>query len=913
MIALRCLALVLIWILADSTSAAEVKLFRQNQGPYQVPRPAPGQKHVPLTTSLYFELGMFDGPGDVVLPDSVSVELQPDGGVALSLMRSGRSTAPDYTVKVIPATAGFFAGPKDGGQKVLVSIDSEAQLLPETTYTVKVAAESREGLSLSSEAGTWQFTTEAATTKHKLEFSTSLKNRGIDWKGGFFTGIVVPSFSTSHKYRIPTFEILSELHKTSPKAWSNHRDFWMTGMNHQTGAFLPTLPNIVRERETRRITRVDAGEESVLLHAEDFFGHEQYGIPPNRPLSADYHAGDEVLIADGVHDARAFVLSVDDRARSIRVKRFNEPAEGWRLEYTGPLPVKEDPVAPGLFPPGGTYLRKFSPRGTPCYFWGRLDHEWDLVHRKFGQRICVNFADAPGDLSIDGRNWTTAKDYIELHEAVHAITSHIIERYGDKALTFSWSVFNEPDLGPAFWRASWDELQKFYDYTVDGVLRAFEDRGYDSNRVFIGGLELAASRGPLKLDAFLAHCSPRAEAKGAVLSNAAYADKRLDGKRSRRVENLCRKNIGRGSPCDFISIHSYGMAQSIASKLARAKEIALAIDPEYYASLWINSHEACPDWTLPTDPAYSDSFLGNGFFESWCADVVRRQLQQAAEDSRYAFGESILTFWPWQAANFAGGPDCVRELHIDDTGDGKADRSVTVASPVLHLLGLVAEMEKNLHVLPEQTVGGHVVSGFVSAADGEMRLLLYSHHEGDTKSGARSEFDVTVNLQDLTQWKGKRVTIQEHRFDVDHNSYCRLGRELRDSPDAARDASNPETMAEIQTALSGLASGKADVQIAAMNKLAELGPRAASTFHTVMLVSNSTDNAALRAAGDKAFARITEPKAFPAATIAQIQEASLLRATSVNTSAVNPDGALRINARLAANGVNVLIIKSDEP
>ena len=32
---------------------------------------------------------------------------------------------------------------------------------------------------------------------------------------------------------------------------------------------------------------------------------------------------------------------------------------------------------PGLFPPGGCYLRKFNPVGTPCFYWGRLDKEWD--------------------------------------------------------------------------------------------------------------------------------------------------------------------------------------------------------------------------------------------------------------------------------------------------------------------------------------------------------------------------------------------------------------------------------------------------------------------------------------------------------------------------------------------------------
>ena len=34
----------------------------------------------------------------------------------------------------------------------------------------------------------------------------------------------------------------------------------------------------------------------------------------------------------------------------------------------------------------------------------------------------------------------------------------------------------------------------------------------------------------------------------------------------------------------------------------------------------------------PPDDAADDACLGNGYFPSWCADVVRRQLMRAARD-----------------------------------------------------------------------------------------------------------------------------------------------------------------------------------------------------------------------------------------------------------------------------------------
>ena len=401
------------------------------------------------------------------------------------------------------------------------------------------------------------------------------------------------------------------------------------------------------------------------------------------------------------------------------VSSFDTPAEGWKLEYSRPLPTTEDPHAPGLFPPGGCYLRKHRPAGTPQYYWGRLDKEWDIACRQFHRRLVVNFTDAPGDLAIDGRAWIYPKDYVEYHQVVRAYTSHLIERYGDDCLGFVWSVLNEPDLAIAFWRGGdWIELQKFYDYTVDAVLRSFEDHGYDSRRVIVGGLEIGGIfgthiEGPI-LKTFLCHCSPTATCEGELEQNAVLADTRLDGQRSKRVEDLGRTSGGKGSPCDFISVHSYNAAPLMAAKLRRAKELALEVDADYFAHLWVSSFESCPNWAPPPDVAAADSYLGNGYFPTWCADVARRRLATAAEDARYGSGETLLTFWPWPNSNFRGHNNATQVINVDDNGDGQKDRDESVALPILRFLGLLTRMGDNYWVLPEHTIGNHVVSGFAA-------------------------------------------------------------------------------------------------------------------------------------------------------------------------------------------------------
>ena len=734
----------------------QVKLIERAPDPHGTPRPARAARDVPVGTSLYFELGMAPEAGaDLVRAESVMVRLQPEGGEPMELLGSDKRFAGRSSGWLRPRQLQQGAALRTVSS-LSVYIEPGEPLKPATTYTVKVAARSRDGAILDDTAGPWTFTTERAPRSIQLALTLDLGAEPVRWHGAFFSGICNVVFCTQAKSFGPTYDLMAEARKLHPKAWSYQRDFWMTGSDHQKPSFFDAhLPNIVRERETRRIAAVQDQNDGLLLRVEDFFGHQQYGIPSGRPVSEDYHPGDEVLIADGVHDARSKVLAVDDAAGTVRVSPVPKPAGGWKTAYEGPLPQQEDPDAPGLFPPGGCYLRKLRPHGTACYYWGRLDKEWDLVHRRYGRRLLVNFADAPGDLAADGRSWTTVKDYAQWHEVARTITGHLIDRYGADALDFSWSIFNEPDLGALFWRTNWDELQRYYDYTTDAILRAFEDRGHDSEKVFIGGLELGGIFGVhLKLQEFLAHCSPRATAKGALPLNAAVADARLDGKRSRRVESLCRAHGGKGSPCDFVSIHAYNRSETMAAKLLRAKEMALEIDPEYYRDLWVNSHEACPDWNPPPDEAAADSYLGNGYFPSWCADVVRRQLGRAAADPRFAYGETLLTVWP-PPGNFAGMNAVTRILQCDDNGDGRADRQVTIPMPIFHALGLLSDMGDRYWVLPDRQVGGHVVSGFASRTGDTLRVLLYTHHAQDTQSRSDAAFDVALDLAGLG-WEGPR-------------------------------------------------------------------------------------------------------------------------------------------------------------
>ncbi|HXE55848.1 MAG TPA: hypothetical protein VN541_22680 [Tepidisphaeraceae bacterium] len=665
--------LALTGLLAGTAGAFQVpaaKLVRRGADPGGSPRPAPDARNVPLRTSLYFELEPSTTQGPKPDPQSVAVNLQPDGGDA-ELLRPGERFA--------HGVSGWLR--KQGEKSLAVYIDPGAALKRQTRYVVRVSTLTG-GRQL--EAGSWSFTTAAAPSVHKLNVQLDLATKPVQWHGHFFSGICNVIFCSQAANYGPTYKLMAEARKQHPLAWSLQRDFWLTGFDFRPpGPFFPSnLPNIVHERETRRITAIEPHPDQAVLRVEDFFGHQQYGIASNRPVSADYHPGDEVLVADGINNARTKVIGADDAAHTVTVAPFAAPSGGWKIAYDGPLPTHEDLDAPGLFPPGGCYLRKFNPSGTACYYWGRLDKEWDLAVRRYGRRVLPNFADAPGALPL----------------------------------------------------------------------------------------------------------------------NAAFADHRLDGKRSRRVETLCRAHGGKGSPCDFVSIHSYNYSNMMAAKLAKAKEMALEIDPDYYKALWIDSHECCPNWMPPPDAAATDMYLGDGYFPAWCMDVVHRQLLRAQRDPRYAYGETILTVWP-PPTNFAALNAVSRNVRVEADAEHPA-KTVTIPMPIFHALNLMSDLGlggDKYWVLPTQTIGDHMLGGFASQDPrGTIRVLLYAHDPQDLQSRSEDTFEVALDLS-VPGWHGP-ANVTEYRIDRSNNSPFSKIKSLLAEQSATHPTTNPLAVADYPAA-----------------------------------------------------------------------------------------------------------------
>jgi len=105
--------------------------------------------------------------------------------------------------------------------------------------------------------------------------------------------------------------------------------------------------------------------------------------------------------------------------------------------------------------------------------------------------------------------------------------------------------------------------------------------------------------------------------------------------------------------------------------------------------------------------------------------------------------------------------------------------------PIFHALTLLSDLGDSYWVLPEQKVAGDAIGGFASRDDrGELRVLIYSHDPADTQSRSGASFDISLDLSNLNE-KG-RVSVQEYRFDRDHNSPYPLINQILGTPRGAQ-------------------------------------------------------------------------------------------------------------------------------
>jgi hypothetical protein len=580
--------------------------------------------------------------------------------------------------------------------------------MPSTVYTVAVSARTLDGVPIDPGASSWSFTTRRSLDGASVSWTVDLAQPTVHWEGRWFAGEVKVQFDSSRTYdQEPVYDMIDASRVEAPDFFVQQRDFpylgdyWQAGL----GAFDGNA-NVVRERETRRIVAMADQGASTILTLTDLVEGPLFGIGPGRALSLDYKKGDLVLVCDRYKSEVGTVQQINDAANTIKVSGLVSPAGSWVLNYPEAWRA-DNPTTPDNFTLPLGALRKYRPSGTPVYYWTRTDDELDQ-HVAHDRKPLITFHGTPYDLcrKATGENEyggacpDRPKDYAEWDAFVRTYVGHFIERYGAQVADWYFSIGNEPDL-PLFWVGTDAEFLEYYDYTLNAVLRAFEERGLDASAIKVGGVE-ATGLFPGYEDQILYHCSPNVSHPSPSLvpdTNFVCMNPAFDAKRAQRVNAICQAHANQGCPLDFLSVHTYNHAAAAAQTIRRARNSSLQLDPVWYASLPVCSHETTPDWMPRNDPASAEIYRWNGYFATWGGDYFRRLLDDGLADPRKARGQSVVTVWPFNY-NFQGTASIVGQLRIDDNGDGTQDRVEPVALPFYRFDELASRMSHDLRPIP---------------------------------------------------------------------------------------------------------------------------------------------------------------------------------------------------------------------
>lgn len=704
-------------------------------------------------------------PDDPVDLDTVSLVMTPDGGAAETVFGPGPSWGAGWSGTAHPnhVDGSWWVFPFESHRQV--------PLAPSTTYTLEMTGQTVSGESVDPATASWSFSTRRDLSDAALTFDVDLDGPTVRWTGRFWGGTGKVTFTTSEQQdQEAIYRLMDEARVRAPDFMQHQRDTAWTGDYFRASVF-DGNPNIVRHVETRRILAFEDLGDRTRLTLGDLLEGPLYGIAPGRPLSPDYEVGERVRVSDVTLSEAQEILAIDDAASTIDVTPLDTPAAEWDPGDPAAGPG-DNPRIPDHFGFPLAALRKLERPGTQVYYWTRVHDELDR-HVARGRSPLVRIDHVPFDLcqtGIGSGTWGDrcqegVKSWLEWDEFVYALTDHLIERYGDVAADWYWSIGNEIALS-RWWRQNFDEFLRYYDVTSNAVLRAFEDHAIDSQRIVIGGVEDApAGR---YLDRVLYHCSPDAENPSGnfIEENHVCVTPEFADLISARVAATCLPNEGRGCPFDFYSIHTYRHSLEAHEIVANAWGTWAAIDPDFFTPFRVNCHESAPDWRPRRDPAASNVFAASGFYPTWAADYFQRLLADAMADPRRAGGESTVTTWPFNV-NLQGGTASVGGVfRLDTNGDGAQDDVMGVANTFFRAAELMAWMSHDLADIGAVEDAGARIGGWRSVEEFGDRILLHAHDRRDADGAETEGWQITLDLRGS---RFDQVDVTEYRLDRDHS------------------------------------------------------------------------------------------------------------------------------------------------
>ena len=403
---------------------------------------------------------------------------------------------------------------------------------------------------------------------------------------------------------------------------------------------------------------------------------------------------------------------------------------------------------------GSTNIYTENIEGVPVYSWRIVDSIFDTyIQRKMKPLVQLGFM--PKALSTHPEpyqhDWKPGepyqkiitgwayppKDYKKWGDLAYEWTKHCVERYGKTEVeSWYWEVWNEAD--GAYWKGTWEEFHKLYDYAADGVKRALPTAKVGGSNVTGGGMKFQK--------AFLDHC----------LTGTNYVTGKI------------------GSPLDIVLFHAKGSPRIVNGRVVMSiKNQLVNIDnnlkliasyPELKGKPIIigeSDPEGCAACGMSTNP--ENAYRNGTMYSSYTAASFARKFELMNKYNSNLIGAVSWSFefenQPW----FAG----FRDLATNG-----------VHKPVLNVFKMFALMKgnniltQNAAQYPLQTVldssirNNPDMGAFVTKSDHSAAIMLWNYHDKDSLMQA-----VNIKLQ-LKNLGIPTATVTHYRIDANHsNSY----------------------------------------------------------------------------------------------------------------------------------------------
>jgi xylan 1,4-beta-xylosidase len=392
---------------------------------------------------------------------------------------------------------------------------------------------------------------------------------------------------------------------------------------------------------------------------------------------------------------------------------------------------------------------RISADGKISYDWSNFDRMADII-LSTGNNLKVVFFAMPFELAVHPEAVrkrpygalvcsSPPKDYKQWEELCADFTRHVVNKYGiNEVKQWTFRCWNEPD-GSSFWfKGDLKEYCRLYDYFANGVKSVNKD-------IKIGGPALTSTgtyRKPENFKFVLDHF----------------------------VNGINYATGEKGSPIDYIAIHTYGGSSGGGAPGSEFPEVKYILDQQ---KMYADIRDQYP--TLKNLPIHAEEWgvtsggttgidkkpsadvrnsqYGAAFFSTLVANIIKQKQENDRKIESLTFCSSGYEIIPTH--DFIG-------YRTFDTKSG-------FHKPVLNAYKVLYRLALNLIPVSINTQNDHITA--FATGDSRKITIVVTNFQNDRIFNDGQSYPVSLNI--TQPWKpGTKVTLNHWRIDNDHsNSY----------------------------------------------------------------------------------------------------------------------------------------------